>query len=307
VGELGAVRLSELQMAWQRPPSQPCQAARTPTLIRQADSDPEQYRVDLLIRGRLRVEQAGRQATLNPGDFTLVDWSRPARWAAAIQQAVALTFPRALLPLPHTEVARLAGVPISGDHGTAALFSSLAREAIGRLDNYGPADATRVGTILVDLLATALAARLERNDQLPPDSQQQALLRSIHAFVEQRLADPSLSPAMIAAAHHISLRYLYKVFECEQRGVAARIRERRLERCRRDLLDPALATRPVSTIAARWGLTDPARFSRVFRNAYGLAPLEYRRTMGGVPVPHSACPFRSPRCRSGGTRGGGSP
>ena len=32
-----------------------------------------------------------------------------------------------------------------------------------------------------------------------------------------------------------------------------------------------------SAIAARWGLTDPAHFSRAFRAAYGLPPSEYRR------------------------------
>ena len=59
------------------------------------------------------------------------------------------------------------------------------------------------------------------------------------------------------------------------------IRLRRLERCRRDLLDPALRWQPVSAIAARWGLTDPARFSRMFRSAYGVPRAEYRRLMGG--------------------------
>jgi AraC-like DNA-binding protein len=36
----------------------------------------------------------------------------------------------------------------------------------------------------------------------------------------------------------------------------------------------------VSAIAAHWGLTEPATFSRMFRAAYGLPPAEYRRTMG---------------------------
>jgi AraC-like DNA-binding protein len=85
---------------------------------------------------------------------------------------------------------------------------------------------------------------------------------------------------MIAAAHHVSVRYLHKLFETEQSGVAAWIRQRRLERCRRDLLDPALRTQPVSAIAARWGLTEPAHFSRLFRAAYGMPLVEYRLTMG---------------------------
>jgi hypothetical protein len=82
VGDLGAVRVSELRIAYPTPSSDRCQAARTPRLIRQSDPEPERYRVDLLVRGQMVVEQAGREAALEPGDFTVVDWSRPARWTA---------------------------------------------------------------------------------------------------------------------------------------------------------------------------------------------------------------------------------
>jgi transcriptional regulator GlxA family with amidase domain len=101
---------------------------------------------------------------------------------------------------------------------------------------------------------------------------------SIHAFIEQRLADPGLGPDMIAAAHHISRRYLYQVFgtEAHGAGVAAWIRQRRVERCQSDLLDPALASRPVSAIAARWGFADAASFSRTFRAALRVPPARYR-------------------------------
>ena len=55
------------------------------------------------------------------------------------------------------------------------------------------------------------------------------------------------------------------------------IRRRRLERCRRDLLDPTMAHRPASAIAAGWGLGNPAHFNRLFRNAYDLPPAEFRQ------------------------------
>jgi AraC-like DNA-binding protein len=112
---------------------------------------------------------------------------------------------------------------------------------------------------------------------LPPENRRQALLRRIHAFIESHLGDPQLSPAAVAAAHHISLRYLHKLFEPGTHGVAAVIRQRRLERCRDDLLDPAQVDRPVAGIAARWGFSSAAHFSRVFREAYGLPPAEFRR------------------------------
>jgi AraC-like DNA-binding protein len=284
-GDVGAVRVSEQRIAYPTPSVDRYQAARTPRLIREADPEPERYRVDLLVRGQMVVEQAGREAALEPGDFTVVDWSRPARWATASERAISLMFPRALLALPHDEVARLGGVRISGRHGAGALFSSFARQVVAHLDDYGVADGARLGTTMVDLLIAALAVRLDREDELPSDTREAALRRRVHAFVEQRLADPALSPAMIADAHHVSVRYLYKLFEGRPRGVAGWIRERRLERSRRDLLDPALAARPVSAIAARWGLVDPSHFSRLFRAAYGVPPLEYRRTMGRTSGP----------------------
>jgi hypothetical protein len=76
---------------------------------------------------------------------------------------------------------------------------------------------------------------------------------------------------------YISVRYLHKLFELEETTVADWIRRRRLEACHRDLRDPALADQPVSTIAARRGLTSAAHFSRAFRSVYGITPTEYRR------------------------------
>ena len=76
----------------------------------------------------------------------------------------------------------------------------------------------------------------------------------------------------------MSLRSLHQLFHDEGLTVAGWIRQRRLERCRRDLADPALAARPVAAIAARWGYPSAAEFSRAFRAAHGVPPAEYRRS-----------------------------
>ena len=135
------------------------------------------------------------------------------------------------------------------------------REARSLLDELGSPEA---GTI--ELPARSL------------DDRQQRLVRRIRSYAEAHLADPALTPETIAAAHHISLRYLYKLFQADGVTVAAWVRQRRLEHCERDLVDPAQADRPASAIAAGWGFTDPAHFSRAFRAQYGAAPGEYRRT-----------------------------
>jgi AraC-like DNA-binding protein len=78
---------------------------------------------------------------------------------------------------------------------------------------------------------------------------------------------------------------MHKLFEAEGTTACAWIRARRLEHCRRDLADPALAARSVSAVGARWGLPDASRFSRLFREAYQVSPREYRLHHGdGLPL-----------------------
>jgi AraC-like DNA-binding protein len=270
VGDAGPVQVAELTV------DRPGGAERARRHVRRAD--PELYKIDVVARGTAVIEQDGRQAVQQPGDITLVDLSRPARWTNSRgAQVIALIFPRALLPVRREQLARLTGRRIAGDRGSAALVSALVRQLPRYLDGSGRAEGARVGGAVLDLLTAALATRLGRDDQVPAETRQRALLLRARAFIEQHLGEADLSPRRVAAEQYISIRYLHKLFEAQEATVAEWIRRRRLERCRRDLLDPALRAEPVSTIAARWGLTNAAHFSRAFRAAYGVSPLEYRR------------------------------
>lgn len=267
-GDVGAVRVAELATL-------PGEVLRTPKLIRR--SDPELCKIDVQVRGRTVVEQDGRRATMEPGDFTFVDLSRPCRWVTSSAEVVAVMFPRAMLPIQRKELAELTAVPFSGLRGPGALVFSLVRRLVHHLHDYDASEGARLGAAVLDLLTVALTARLDRPAAVSPETRQLALLASINAHIEQRLGDPELSPASIAAAHHISLRYLQKLFAAQGLTVSSLIRRRRLERCRRDLLDPALRIRPVSAIAARWGFPNAVHFNRTFRDTYDLPPGEFRR------------------------------
>ena len=75
---------------------------------------------------------------------------------------------------------------------------------------------------------------------------------------------------------HVSKRYLHRLFEDDGSTVSSWIRQRRLEGFRRDLTDPSRRDEMVTNLGVRWGLTNPAHLSRLFRDAYGLSPTEYR-------------------------------
>ncbi len=250
------------------------EAFRTARLIRR--SDPEVYKVDVITQGQMVVGQDGRQARLGPGDLSIFDMSRPAFWVNQPTRFVVVTFPKALLPLRVDDVATVTGTRVAGDRGAGALISMLARRMPRHVDDCGAPDGARLGTALVDLIMAALAARLDRVSAMPEETRQNALLQRIHAFIEARLSDTGLSPATIAAAHHISVRYLHKLFTTEKLSVSAWIRRRRLELCRRDLRDPALQARPVAAVGAQWGFASPTQFNRAFRAEFGMPPGEYR-------------------------------
>jgi AraC-like DNA-binding protein len=160
--------------------------------------------------------------------------------------------------------------------GHGALSSQFLLQLARRMDELSPSDATRLSTLTLDVLTVALADALDAQSTVPPHTRRRALMAQIHAFIGENLGDPNLTPGVIAAAHHISLRYLHKLFHAEGQTVACCIRERRLEQCRRDLADPRLAARPINAIAARWGFTSPAHFSQAFRSAYDLSPRQFR-------------------------------
>jgi AraC-like DNA-binding protein len=270
-GRLGPLSVGRVQT------STPHSVYRTPGLIRR--DSPEVYRVVLAVSGSPVLAQDGRQARLRPQEFAIYDFGRPYEliYDAAVQLAV-FSVPRGLLALPADSVDGIVAVPIATDAGAGALAAPLLRRVATDLDTYAPASAARLSLVVTDLLTAALAERAEVAGAVPMESRERTLLLRVHAFIEEHLGDVDLSPGLVAAAHHISLRHLHRLFEPEQTTVAGWIRHRRLERCRTDLADRALHTVPVSTVAARWGLPDPARFSRLFRHTYGLPPAEYRRT-----------------------------
>jgi AraC-like DNA-binding protein len=267
----------------------PITVRRTPGLISQADPD---FLKLLLVceGGRSVVTQGGQQAHLSPGEFTFYDTRRPYEGTFRIDRdqpmrCLTFMFPPSLLPLSPSRVRQLAAVRIPATAGLGELTSQFLLQLGRNIDQYSPCEAARLSTAALEVLATRLARELDAGDWGTPEARRHALLTTVQAFIQQHLGDPQLSPAGVAAAHHISLRALHQLFHDEGLTVAGWIRRRRLECCRRDLSDPALGSRPVAAIAARWGFSSAGDFTRAFRAVHGLPPSRYRSCARIVNVP----------------------
>ena len=61
------------------------------------------------------------------------------------------------------------------------------------------------------------------------------------------------------------------------------------------LTNPAYADLSISAIASRWGLPSAPHFSRLFRDAYGCSPREFRRSAADGEVPAGSDALAAPR------------
>lgn len=252
---------------------------RTPQLIH--SYDPELYSVVLPLRGTLALVQNERRVTVGERDVTLFSSSHPFHGRISADRGTATLLqahlPRTLLPSPAVrQIDRLLAMRLPGQEGVVALLVEFLIHLTSDSGRYRSADLVRLGTVAIDLFVAVVAHHASVDDALPGDTSRSAQLLRIKAYINRHLHQPELSPAKIAAVHHISISHLHRLFQGHDTTVSGWIRVRRLERARRDLTDPALANVPVHRIAARWGFTDHATFTRAFRTAYNIAPRDYR-------------------------------
>ncbi|MFG2949794.1 helix-turn-helix domain-containing protein [Streptomyces adustus] len=196
-------------------------------------------------------------------------------WWSGLGSTLALMFNTARLSLPEgtirTSIPALEHSPI----GRLLINHVLGVHRIADQINTGPeADALASATVE---LVRAWVVSVAGDDPTRRAVARETLLTRVLAYARAHLREPDLTPQRIAWAHNTSVRTLYRL--CEDGGVSLEkwIIRRRLEGARTDLAAPGHAHRTIDTIARSWGFTNPAFFSRRFRQTYGTTPSQWRR------------------------------
>lgn len=252
--------------------SVPHRFERTVRQVRSADEDFLQ--IALARRGRTLIVQDGREAVIGPGEFVIYDSSRPFTFVTSdsFEYQVCL-HPKGALPLSAAETAAVTAITFDGRRGIGAmlppLLSSLGR-AIG--DDVPEAAQEAVARTIGDVFVALVRSTV------PASAPENLHVARARGHIRQHIADRDLDPAGVAAACAISVSYLHKLFAEEGTSVAGEIREQRLQGAWTDLRRPELAHVGVGAVGARWGMPDPAAFSRAFRARFGRSPKAHRES-----------------------------
>ncbi|MFD8595136.1 helix-turn-helix domain-containing protein [Kitasatospora sp. NPDC059646] len=265
-------RMGELQVSLVQ--AGPQRAVRSAALIARGGED--HLTLALQHRGTARLAQDGHRVLLRPGGFAVSDAGRP--FTKDLDEPFAFTafhWPRAAGELTEDDLRVLTATAFDPGAGTARLVACYL-EHLGRTAGLlDPAAEARLAATALDLLVTLAH---ERRGRTGPDGPGPALatLARVKDHILNHLGDPELTPERIAAAHHMSVRHLHKLFQYEGVTVMRWIQHRRLEGCRRALARPGGARTTVAAVANRWGFVSASHFSRSFRAAYGVSPREWQ-------------------------------
>ena len=279
-GEIRSYALPGLGLSVVRSGAQ--RVSRTPREI--ARSTDDYFIVSIQTEGHGVISQDGRDAVMSPGDFCMYDSTRPyvLDFAGNFEEIVLKLRGEQLRSLMR-DTDKLTATTVSGREGAGHLMIEMVKTLRREADTLKPASAAAVADSVVNILLAGLQS-LPACRTADRSSMAAYHVARIRQLIEERLRDPSLSVAGVAAELRMSMSHLHRVFKGEPLSPAQYIWHRRLEACRRDLLDPRLANATVGQIAFSWGFNDAAHFSRAFRDCFGCSPREWRQ--GAVAAPH---------------------
>jgi AraC-like DNA-binding protein len=265
-------RLRELQVV--RCTCQPCSGFRGSREI--AAGDTAYYGLLLVYKGREEVKTGFREALLGPGDILLWDSTEPVRFRLHTPiHKVTVLVPQDRLHEALPQARHMVGKTFDWHCGLGAVTASHIAALVSQTSYIGEHQTLPAMETTLELIATSLGSQCAEAGETARAER----VATIKKYIESHLDDPDLGPQTLAVTFGISLRYLHLLFGRLGTTVSRWILDRRLERCRRELV-VAGPHKNITEVAFSWGFNDTAHFSRVFKKRYGVAPREYRRGSG---------------------------
>ncbi|OTG88275.1 transcriptional regulator FeaR [Acinetobacter sp. ANC 4558] len=223
----------------------------------------------LQYTGKMKIDYQGQTITLNEGDIVLLD----------SEEKIEM-YPQGLFShiSVHLYREKLYKQGINENHFGKLITSNMSGHLLkGMLQNLSPInielwyakeDENAFEDALIALIKPTINYKnIEILDHLNVKAER---------FIVEHLEQPNLNSQMVADYLGISIRHLFRLFENKQQTVHQYIQTQRLEKIKYELRDVNNKDVSISDIALKYGFSDSAHFSKLFRKIIGISPREYR-------------------------------
>jgi len=229
--------------------------------------------ISLGLAGPFEVSQAGRTATMAQGDAVMLISGEPGRVTVPSNgRWINLCVPQRAVPGLSANFCKR----VPADNSVVKLLTGYI-DVLEETDTLATPELQRHAvTHIHDLIALALGSTRDATEVAKVRGARAARLHAVKADIVDNLGHADLSVAAVAARHHLPVRSLQRLFEADGATFTDFVRDTRLARAHRMLIDPRLNNLKISAIASEAGLGDMSYFNQSFRRRYGATPSDVR-------------------------------
>ena len=229
-----------------------------------------------LKTGQAAVSHRRYDGSVPEGSFIAFDSAKPHELAMSERfDHLALRMPKARFISLHPAISSMLDRPVGG-RATEIQAAAGILDMIVSLGGAMPSTVSMMAETVVKLLGDCVAKDGER--EMGRAVRHDLLAGRIVKCLEDNFTDPDYSSTHLAEAMGISRRYVDSIFAGMNSTFGKALLGKRLERCYLLLSDPRSRGRSVTDIAFESGFNDLSHFSKRFRERFGVAPRQARRS-----------------------------
>ncbi|MGP5647130.1 AraC family transcriptional regulator [Psychrobacter celer] len=239
--------------------------------VQSADYD-DSILITFPLTGDVRFIQKNRSLSAKPGQFFIELSNLPYEFYHLYEASLyVIKVPLALLSAQIPTIERQFARSLSIDEGAGRLLVFQMKQILTLIHHQKLADLEIkiLEQQLLNLIVLTLSAPKEVM-MSEMSAIQSVHLKRIEHYVSLNLANPDLSPNTVAAACHISVRYLHKLFASLPYSFSEWVKMLRLKQANHILKSKSYVT--IEEVAHRVGYGDQSYFSRIYKQYFGYPP-----------------------------------
>ncbi len=235
----------------------------------------------VVIDGSGFIDQGGVCLPFAAGDISFRNLAEPSRVVFDTPGNVyAIRLPATVMPAPRPDQPGRRGLAPRVAHA-ANLPAEAVRRLLSAVATHGTPGMSAF--CVASALPWLFAAAYHGEDTAPTARGASNALRwqQVLDYIEHHLFDADgVSVLACAQTIGVSQRYVHHLFAQRGQRFSKTVQQRRLEAAQTMLQTPVFRTQSIASVAYQCGFREPAHFSRLFRQRFGMSPRECRIRSG---------------------------